>query len=100
VSEGIPFAAGAARQIFAQALAMASFRKVLYGSDGFGLPETLYVGAKLVKEALAAVLGDLVEDGLLAPGEAQAAAGLILAGNAQRLYGIARQGGAHRSKKA
>jgi hypothetical protein len=88
VSEGIPFAANAARRIFAEVLEMAPLSKVVYGSDGFTLPEINYVSAKLGKAALAQALEDLVNGGMLSQGEAQEAAGLILAGNARRLYGL------------
>ncbi len=86
VSEGIPFAGSAARRIFAETLEMAPLSKVVYGSDGFGLPEVNYVGARLGKTALAQALSDLVQAGVLSHGEAEEAARLILAGNARRLY--------------
>lgn len=86
VSEGIPFAGGAARRIFAETLEMAPLSKVVYGSDGFGLPEINYVGARLGKIALAHALQDLVEGGMLSHAEAAAAARLILSENARRLY--------------
>jgi hypothetical protein len=88
VSEGIPFAGNAARRIYAEVLEMAPLSKVMYGSDGFGIPEHAYVGAVLGKKALAQALGDLVENGMLDVSEAYEAAGLILAGNARRLYGL------------
>lgn len=88
VSEGIPFAANAARRIYAEVLEMAPFSKVVYGSDGYTLPEINYVGAVLGKAALAGVLEELVSADMLSPAEAQEAAGLILAGNARRLYGL------------
>lgn len=88
VSEGIPFAANAARRIFAEVLEMAPISKIVYGSDGFNLPEINYIGAKLGKTALAQALEDLVNGGLLSQAEAEEAAGLILAGNARRLYGL------------
>ncbi len=89
-SEGIPFAGNAARRIYAEILEMAPFSKVVYGSDGFSLPEINYIGAKMGKNALAHVLNDLVNDGMLSQSEAQEVAGLILAGNARRLYGLDR----------
>jgi hypothetical protein len=88
VSEGIPFAANAARRIYSEVLEMAPISKVMFGSDGFVVPETNYIGAKLGKTALAQALSDLVEQGMLAFAEAEEAARLILAGNARRLYGL------------
>jgi hypothetical protein len=88
VSEGIPFAGGGARRIYSEVLEMAPVSKVMYGSDGFNLPEVNYVAAKLGKMALARALGDLVDAALLSEDEAQGAAGLILAGNARRAYAL------------
>jgi hypothetical protein len=88
VSEGIPFAAHAARRIYLEILEMAPVSKIVYGSDGFALPEINYVAAKLGKVALAQSLGDLVAGGMLSPRETEETAGLILAGNARRLYGL------------
>jgi len=65
VSEGIPFAAGAASYLYLEVLAMAPWTKVMFGSDGFGLPEILYIGARLGKTALARALNELVDSDLL-----------------------------------
>jgi uncharacterized protein len=86
VSEGIPFAGSAARDILADTMAMAPLNKVCYGSDGYTLPEINYTSAKLGKQALSQVLDGLVSDGFLGTAEAQEAAGMILAGNARELY--------------
>jgi hypothetical protein len=86
VSEGIPFAAHAARRIYAETLEMAPLSKVVYGSDGYNLPEINYIGARLGKTALAQALEDLVNGDMLSQDEAEEAAELILAGNARRLY--------------
>ena len=86
VSEGIPFAANAARRIYAEVLEMAPLSKVMYGADGYLVPEIAYVGAVLGKKALAQALGELVENDLLTQAEALEAASLILAENARRLY--------------
>lgn len=86
ISEGVPFAGGGARRIYAEVLEMAPLNKVVFGSDGFNLPEILYGAVKLGKAALAAALGELVSGGILSEVEAQEAAGWILADNARRLY--------------
>ena len=89
LSEGIPFAGNAAWDIVRGVLAMAPLTKVCYGSDGFTLPEINYTSAKVGKQAIAAVLAELVADGMLTQNDAEKAAGLILAGNARELYGMA-----------
>ena len=88
LSEGIPFAGNAAWDILRGVLAMAPLTKVCYGSDGYTLPEINYTSAKLGKQALASVLTELVNDGMLSEPDAQTSAGLILSGNARELYRI------------
>jgi predicted TIM-barrel fold metal-dependent hydrolase len=86
VSEGIPFAAHAAAEIFRDVLAMAPINKVCYGSDGFQVPELIYSSAKLGKQALASTLDSLVEERMLTAADAQSAAAAILSGNSRELY--------------
>jgi hypothetical protein len=86
LSEGIPFAGHAAKRLVSEVLEMAPLSKVVYGSDGYTLPEINYTGAKLGKQALAGVLEDLVLDGALSEVEARQAAGVVLSDNARELY--------------
>lgn len=86
VSEGVPFAGHGAQRIISEVLEMAPLSKVVYGSDGFSIPEINYMSAKLGKQALAAALDELVDAHMLSESEAQQAAAWILAGNARRLY--------------
>ena len=88
ISEGVPFAGHAARSIISEVLEMEPLSKVLYGSDGFNIPEINYTSAKLGKQALAQVLTDLVADGMLGERDAQEAGAIILAGNARELYAM------------
>jgi predicted TIM-barrel fold metal-dependent hydrolase len=88
VSEGIPFAGHAAQRIFGEVLEMAPLSKVVYGSDGYTLPEINFASAKLGKQALAAALGNLVTTNMLSQADAQHAAGMILSDNARALYGL------------
>ena len=88
VSEGIPFAAHGARSIFSEILEMTPFSKVVYGSDGYTVPEIIYTSAKLGKQALGQVLDGLVDDGFIGKGDVEEIAGMILAGTANRLYKI------------
>jgi predicted TIM-barrel fold metal-dependent hydrolase len=88
LSEGIPFAGHAAWDIVRGVLAMAPLTKVCYGSDGFTLPEINYTSARVGKQAIAAVLTELVADGMLTQSDAETAAAGILSGNARELYGL------------
>jgi uncharacterized protein len=65
---------------------MAPISKVLYGSDGFAIPEINYSSAMLGKQALAETLDELVAGGMLLAADAPEAASMILATNAERLY--------------
>lgn len=86
LSEGVPFAGHAAKRIVSEVLEMAPLSKVVYGSDGYTLPEITYAGAKLAKQAIGDGLEKLVADGALSEGEARQAAGMILSDNARKLY--------------
>ena len=88
MSQAIPFAGGGARRICAQILEMAPISKVVYGSDGFALPEINYVSVLLGKRALAQALDDLVAGDLLSEAEAEEAARMVLAETARQLYGL------------
>jgi uncharacterized protein len=88
VSEGIPFAGNAAKDIFTGVMAMAPLNKICYGSDGYSVPEINYTSAKLGKMALSQALDELIDSDFLDLAEAQEAAGLILAGNARELYRV------------
>lgn len=86
VSEGTPFAGHAARRILSEVLEMCPPSKVLYGSDGFGVPEINYTSAKLGKQALAGALGEIVDAGVIGTEDVREIAAGILCGNARRIY--------------
>jgi hypothetical protein len=72
-----------------QALGVAPWSKVLYSSDGFGIPEHGWLGAIHGRRVLAAALEATIASGELDRGEAMAAATAILNGNARRVYTLA-----------
>ncbi|HWE61795.1 MAG TPA: amidohydrolase family protein, partial [Chloroflexota bacterium] len=71
-----------------QALGAAPWSKVLYSSDGFGIPEHGWLGALHSRRILAAALEQKMAVGELDQDEAYAAAEAILGGNATRIYGL------------
>lgn len=75
-----------ARQALLNILSLAPLNKVMYGSDGFILPEVYWSGALGGREELGWVLDDLVRRDSLGRGEALAVAADILHGTARRLY--------------
>ena len=70
----------------ARTLELAPFRKILYSSDAYGPPELHYLGSRLWRDGMAAVLGRFVECGQWSAGDATRIASLIGRENALRLY--------------
>lgn len=85
----IPWASiGAARRLL-ETLEAAPTAKVMYGSDAIHLPELNWLGALVGRHGIAKALAGLVDDGVLAAGEAEEVAVDILSRNATRIYGLA-----------
>ncbi len=84
----INYAGARAAAVLAEALELAPFGKVLYSSDAFGLPELVYLGARLWRNAMAEVLGGWIAAGHWVEADAVRVARLIGAANAARLYGL------------
>ena len=78
--------------VLAEALELAPFGKMLYSSDAFGLPELIYLGARIWRNAMAEVLGGWVTAGHWTKTDASRVAGLIAAGNAARVYRLPEHG--------
>ena len=74
----------------ARTLELAPFRKILYSSDAFGPPELHYLGARLWRDGMTAVLCRFVDRGEWSANDAQRVAGLIGRGNAERIYELNR----------
>jgi predicted TIM-barrel fold metal-dependent hydrolase len=84
----INYAGARAAAVLAEALELAPFAKVLYSSDAFGLPELVYLGARLWRNAMAEILGGWIAAGHWVEADAIRVARLIGAANAVRLYGL------------
>ncbi|HEX9622960.1 MAG TPA: amidohydrolase family protein [Streptosporangiaceae bacterium] len=74
--------------ILAESLELTPFRKMLYSSDAFGLPELHYLGAIGFRRDLDQVIADFVAAGLWAGADAKFVANLIGSENAARVYGL------------
>ncbi|HVC79464.1 MAG TPA: amidohydrolase family protein [Chloroflexota bacterium] len=72
-----------------QALGVAPYSKLMYSSDGVGLPEVHWASALHGRQVLGQVLGETVAHGDLSPAMAQTAGAAILRENARRVYGLA-----------
>jgi len=89
LSLAIPFAVSEAALLLTQLFGLAPTSKLLYASDGFSVPELFWLGAKVGRQTLSQVLGELVESQILSQAEALAVAAQVLYRNACDLYGVA-----------
>jgi uncharacterized protein len=87
LSYGIPLLGYAEMLSFTrQALGVAPSSKLMYSSDGIGVPELHWISAIDGRRVLGETLGELVSYGELGLSEAEAAGEGALRGNAMRLY--------------
>ncbi|ADU51994.1 amidohydrolase 2 [Thermaerobacter marianensis DSM 12885] len=94
-SELIPFAQAPARMALMELLALAPLNKVMYGSDGYILPELHWSGALGGREELAGALEELVRRRFLSASQAIVWAEAVLHRTAAGLYGVqVEEGGA------
>ncbi len=70
-------------------LASAPLSRLMVGTGGHGTPEVAWLGAKVAKVALGAVLDEAVGNGLMPAASASRVAAMILYDNAAHLYGPA-----------
>jgi uncharacterized protein len=87
LSYGIPFLGFAGMlSVTREALGVAPISKLLYSSDGIGVPELHWMGATDGRRVLSQALEELVAHGELSIPEAEAAGEDVLRRNAIRLY--------------
>ena len=87
LSYGIPFLGfGEMLSFTRQALGVAPISKLMYSSDGIGVPELHWMSAMDGRRVLGQSLGEMVNHGELSFSEAESAGEDMLRGNAIRLY--------------
>jgi predicted TIM-barrel fold metal-dependent hydrolase len=87
LSYGIPFLGYNEMIEFTRAaFDVAPFSKLLYSSDGVGIPEIHWMSALNGRKILGQVLGERVANGELSSSEAEVAGTAVLHDNALRLY--------------
>ncbi|MGQ9679736.1 MAG: amidohydrolase family protein [Candidatus Bathyarchaeia archaeon] len=86
LSEMIPFSTIGVAEKLLNLLEMTPTNKILYGSDGFNIPELHWLACKRVKKSLSKALWSLVESRELDEDEAKKIARQILSENSKRLY--------------
>jgi predicted TIM-barrel fold metal-dependent hydrolase len=67
---------------------LAPFGKLLFSTDGYGLPELYLVGAAQFRHSFGRLLAGWVLDGAMPGHDAARVAEMVGAGNARRLYGL------------
>jgi predicted TIM-barrel fold metal-dependent hydrolase len=88
LSYGIPLLGyGEMLSFTRQALGVAPSSKLVYSSDGIGVPELHWISAINGRRALGEALGEMVDTELTLP-EAEAVGESVLRGNATHLYGL------------
>jgi uncharacterized protein len=88
ISQTCPFISYGVADLLWEVLQIAPVGKVLYGSDAFHLPELYWLGAKLGRYAVGAVVDRLVSAGFANRADGQQLARGILYDNAIDLYGL------------
>lgn len=89
LSYGIPFLGVDEILAFTRAaLGVAPLSKLLYSSDGVGVPEVHWLSARDGRRVLGRALGECVASGELSRAEAERAGAAILRDNAVRLYRV------------
>ena len=85
-SEMLPYASYASEQALLELLETAPTTKVLYGTDGGGMPEPVWLGAHLARESLGEILDKWIQKQYVTKKEALEIAGQLLYKNALELY--------------
>jgi predicted TIM-barrel fold metal-dependent hydrolase len=88
LSEMFPFTAYGMRDALLRLLYMAPTTKIMYGSDGYRIPEIFWISAIWGKKAISEALEDLVRSEVIDIDYAYKAGSLILSENSTRLYKI------------
>ena len=86
LSEMVPFVGSGVERSLRTLCEMCPLSKLVYGSDGYNIPELFWFSAVYFRECMSRVLRSLIEEGCIDAEFARQAGENILAGNARRLY--------------
>jgi len=84
----VPFLNPLSQDRLLEILQIAPASKIMYGSDGFGLPEIFWLGVKVGKVTLEQCFNVLLEKGAFDEGEIERMARRVLFENANEIYRI------------
>lgn len=87
ISQTLPWEALGFACMLQEIVALAPHNRIILGSGQHGCCETAWMAAKSSKAAMAKVMADLTEQGLMSKAQAVRTAKMILSENALRLYG-------------
>jgi hypothetical protein len=82
----IPFLNPVSHDRLMEMLQIAPASKIMYGSDGFSIPEIFWLAVKVGKRALEKCFDVFLEEGVFDEGEIESMARRILFDNANQLY--------------
>jgi uncharacterized protein len=88
ISEFIPFASMGMQRGVEDIMSMCPMNKIMYGSDGFDVPETHWYGARAARELLTAILDEMVSTGKIGAAYAEEIAHMVLYRNSKTLHRI------------
>jgi predicted TIM-barrel fold metal-dependent hydrolase len=86
LGEMFPMSGPGMKTRFAALLEMAPVNKVMYGSDGYGIPEIFWFAAVQGKRSVGTALEDLEREGWVLQRQAEQIAQKVFSENARRLY--------------
>jgi hypothetical protein len=86
LSGTIPFISVGSREKLLNLMEMAPTTKIMYGSDGFNIPELYWIASLHAKRALTAALDELMRSSAIDVGDAEEIARQFLSENAKRIY--------------
>ena len=88
IGEAINYSGLHATQLIRESFEIAPFAKQLYSSDGWGPAELHYLGSRLWRNGVVAVLSSWVDEGNCRSDDAVRIATMVARGNAEDVYGI------------
>ncbi len=88
LSEMIPFAPMGMKRGVEDVFSMCPMNKILYGSDGFDIPETHWLGARMGKNVIGSILNEMIDAGCIDDEYGREIAGMIFHENTRKLHNI------------
>ncbi len=86
ISELVPFATFGMKRGVEDVMSMCPWNKIMYGSDGFDIPETHWLGARMGKRVIASILDDLIHTGTIDSVYGEEIARMIFCDNSLALH--------------